>query len=188
MAIRQSRANRGNLPNMAGFDAAERELDAAFGRFEGLMERLQGWRRAEAEAERRAQAAEADALRVVEETEAAAERAVTEAGSAREERDAALAERDRVAAEFASRAAAAHGRGRIVAREAGAADRRVRHSACRRRSGRVSSSVRRWTRPASKRARSRSRRSASNSRRHSSPALGRTWSARPCCSRARASA
>ena len=65
---------------MAGFDAAERELDAAFGRFEGLMARLQGWRRAEAEAERRAQAAEAEALRLVEETEAAAERALRRGG------------------------------------------------------------------------------------------------------------
>ena len=66
MALRHPRADEGSSRGMAGFDAAERELDAAFGRFEGLMARLQGWRRAEAEAERRAQSAEAVVKRVVE--------------------------------------------------------------------------------------------------------------------------
>ena len=85
---------------MAGFDAAERELDAAFGRFEALIARLQGWRQAEAEAERRSQVAEAEALRLVEETEAAAEQARAEAAQARADRAQAVSERDRVAAEL----------------------------------------------------------------------------------------
>ena len=39
---------------MAALDMAEKELDAAFGRFEGLIKRLQDWKRIEVEAERRA--------------------------------------------------------------------------------------------------------------------------------------
>jgi hypothetical protein len=96
------RASEESLNRMAGFDAAERELDAAFGRFEALIARLQGWRRTEAEAERRGQEAEAEALRLVEETEAAAEQARGEAARARAERDKALTERDRLAAELAA--------------------------------------------------------------------------------------
>ena len=87
---------------MAGFDAAERELDAAFGRFEGLMARLQGWRETEAEAERRARTAEADALRVIEESEAAAEQARAEASAARSACEAATVERDRLGGELAA--------------------------------------------------------------------------------------
>ena len=52
---------------MAAFDAAERELDAAFGRFEGLVARLREWRKIEADAEARAGKAETEALRLVEE-------------------------------------------------------------------------------------------------------------------------
>ena len=83
---------------MAGFDAAEQELDAAFGRFEALIARLQGWRQAEAEAERRSDAAEAEALRLVEETEASAEQARAEAAQAQAERARAETARERLAA------------------------------------------------------------------------------------------
>ena len=85
---------------MASFDAAERELDAAFGRFEALIARLREWRAVEAAADRRAATAEAEALRLVDEALAEAEQARTAAATAATERDGLAAERDRLVHEF----------------------------------------------------------------------------------------
>jgi colicin import membrane protein len=84
---------------MASFDAAERELDAAFGRFEGLVARLREWRAIEAAADRRVETAEGEALRLVEEALAEAETARAAAAAAAAERDELTAERDRLAGE-----------------------------------------------------------------------------------------
>ncbi|MFZ1425655.1 MAG: hypothetical protein WAS21_02675, partial [Geminicoccaceae bacterium] len=79
---------------MASFDAAERELDAAFGRFEGLVARLREWRAIEAAADRRVETAEGEALRLVEEALAEAGTAKATAAAAGAERDELTAERD----------------------------------------------------------------------------------------------
>lgn len=79
---------------MAALDAAERELDAAFGRFETLVKRLQGWRQVEFEATRRVAQVEADAGRRV-------EAALAEAAQAQAERAGALNERSTLAEQLA---------------------------------------------------------------------------------------
>ena len=84
---------------MASFDAAERELDAAFGRFEGLVARLREWRAVEAAADRRVEMAESEALRLVEEALAEAEKAKAKAAAATAARDEVIAERDRLVSE-----------------------------------------------------------------------------------------
>lgn len=117
---------------MTTLDDAERQLDAALTRLEGLVGRLSAWRETEAAAERRVADAEGDAIRRIEQAEMAM-------AAAEAERDGATAEhqglRDRcdslgrelaesrATAEQASAAAA----GRIADLESRLADKTAAH-------------------------------------------------------------
>lgn len=76
---------------MTTLDDAERRLDYALGRLEGVAGRLAAWREAEAMAERRAAEAEASARQRIEAAEADAGQRIAQAESVRA---AAVAERD----------------------------------------------------------------------------------------------